>query len=242
MPWLEEFKRGEGMDPPRPIVVEGVLPPWVLVRFWEGTKPGITGARGRIWVVEDDPIELMDGLAQADLTEVIADARVTFVVGPGVAEKLRDQLGAKIELSMPGSHVSSRAMAGSAPATAGIAGGRGSAVVEAIRALHTTQEAEHRRLITEVNSIYAGRDRAWWARRYAHATRPASDEPLRILLPVSRYSTFVRHSASDVAESLRAMGHEARVLSEPDDASRLASIAYLREFASWKPDLVVLIN
>jgi hypothetical protein len=63
-----------------------------------------------------------------------------------------------------------------------------------------------------------------------------------VLLPISRYSTFVKHSAADLAEAFIAMGHDARVLTEPDDHSRLASPAYLRAFAEFRPDLVVLIN
>jgi hypothetical protein len=66
--------------------------------------------------------------------------------------------------------------------------------------------------------------------------------PIRVLIPISRYSTFVRHSAADLAAALATLRCESLVLTEPDDHSYLAEPAYLRALAEFRPDLVVLIN
>ncbi|MBS0189064.1 MAG: glycosyltransferase family 1 protein, partial [Planctomycetes bacterium] len=80
-------------------------------------------------------------------------------------------------------------------------------------------------------------DAAWWRERFADSSRP-----LRVLIPTSRYSTFVQHSSRDIARGLEALGHRAEVLIEPDGSSCLASGAYLDAILSLEPDLVICIN
>src|SRR5262249_4623960 len=110
-------------------------------------------------------------------------------------------------------------------------------IVRTLEQFAADQVAEHRRLEALVAGMYGARDRAWWRRRYE-----TNAERLRGLVPTARYSTFVRHSAADLAEAFTAAGWHARVLIEPDDRSHLSSVAYLRELAAFQPDLVVLIN
>jgi hypothetical protein len=63
-----------------------------------------------------------------------------------------------------------------------------------------------------------------------------------VLVPTCRYSTYVQHASRDLVAALTRAGSRAELLIEPDDASHFSSLAYLRRFAAFEPDLVVLIN
>ncbi|MFI4853657.1 MAG: hypothetical protein ACIAQF_01605, partial [Phycisphaerales bacterium JB065] len=65
---------------------------------------------------------------------------------------------------------------------------------------------------------------------------------LRVLIPVSRYTNFVQHSASDLASALRSLGHEPTILAEPAPHTLLSRLGYLRAWANTNPDLVLSIN
>lgn len=217
------------------IVAEGVCPPeWVLA-LASSLPPQPDGYSPALIVVQEDPIELLGALTSRDLSAVIADPRVTIVVGPGASKKLGDLLRRpeSLERSMP-----TRVMRSPALRV------RASPALEHVLAdAAEVQGAEHARARAEVLRKSEGRDRAWWSSRYESALSPGSEHPgLRVLVLSSRYSTFVRHAATDLADSLCAAGHAAEVLMEPDDHSRLATPAYLRAVERMDPDLVVLIN
>ncbi len=72
-------------------------------------------------------------------------------------------------------------------------------------------------------------------------TRAASDSK-RLLIVTTRYSTFMQHSAADLAGAFNAAGHQAEVLLEDDDSSVFASTALLVTQRRVRPDAVVLIN
>jgi hypothetical protein len=212
---------------PKPYSLEGAFPPWLLQRVHATTPMGSDGHRTRITLVQEDVLEALDGLACADLREMLADTRVEVIVGAGSGARFREALDARAATRAGGPAITLATVRRSASPT----------VVQSLGAFAEAQGAEHRRLCEEVARIYVGRDRAWWRARYAC---PA--QPLRVLVPTCRYSTFVKHSAADIAEAFGRAGWEARVLIEPDDTSHLSSLAYLREMAGFRPDLIVLIN
>lgn len=219
-------------DAGRPHTVEGIDPPWLLLKLVAATPRQKDGYGTPITVVQADPGELLDGLSLSDLRHVIADERIRFFIGPDAAERLAADLRTRSETQLVGPYIPLVTLR--ARATPGI--DRVTARAEA------DQIAEHDRLSAHVRSIYAARDRAWWNRRYEEALGSGSGDPLRILIPTCRYSTFIKHSSADLAEAFRARGCRAEILIEPDNHSRLASPAYLRRFAEFQPDLVVLIN
>lgn len=211
-----------------PVTVEGLDPPWLVLRLAEGMPPRGDGYWRRLRIVEPDLRALCDGLAAADLRGVLSQARVDLFIGPGAAERLAADLDARMATQITGPAL---ALPGCvrAPVAPGV-----------IEAANTRQVGRLERLTAEVARVYRGRDRAWWARRYAEAA--AGGEPLRVLIPAPRFSTFVRHAAADFAAALRDLGCEAEVLTEPDDSSLLSSVGYLEAIARLRPDLVVLIN
>lgn len=231
LPYLND--RGE-VDPARavkPIIVEGVTCPDLLERVWATTPRIADGYQPMILVVQEDAVELMDGLSRRDLRGVIADERVRWFVGAGASALLRAFLAERLHVALPADYLRSPGLGRAASPD----------LIEVVRGLHRAQQEEHARLSDAMRAIYSGRDVEWWRERWASAL-DGRGEPLRLLIPVSRYSTFVKHSASDLASALEGLGCEARLLSEPDAHSRLVSVAYLREMASWKPDAVMVIN
>lgn len=227
--------RWGGAQPGQPvkgIILEGLTPPSLLIDIWRRTPPQPDGFRTPILILHEDEGTALAAMEEPSETidSIIADERVHWFIGPGASGRLHSFLRSRIDLALPSDYVRSPVLRVAARPS----------VEEIVRSLHAEQQAEHQRLLTLMRSIYAGRDREWWRRRYDEAS--SGGHPLRILLPVSRYSTFVRHAASDLAESLREAGLEARLLSEPDDFSRLVAPAYLRAFSEWRPDAVVLIN
>ncbi len=213
----------------KPITIEGIDPPWLLLRMVEATPATQNGHRPRINVVQADVGELLDGLACADLRDVIGDDRVRFFVGADASVAFDRDLRSRFDTIIAGPIVRMHAKQRAAPSP--------EAVIEAVA---RDQGAEHERLTREVAKKYAERNVEWWRKRYEEAF--AAGRPLRVLIPTCRYSTFVRHSAEDLAEAARARGLEARLVIEPDDSSRLASVAYLRALSEFEPDLVLTIN
>jgi hypothetical protein len=242
---LSPPKGGTGVPPVdgRPHTLEGIDPPWLLVTLCNAFPRQKDGFQTSIRIVQSDPYELLDALALADLRHIIADERVSFFVGADAAQQLSTHLRARLHTIIGGPYIpllSTRTRA--TPAIAGV-----------ISEAESVQLAEADHLHAQVAAHYANRDRAWWTARYQtsmaaapspvpSAQCPVPSRPLRVLIPTCRYSTFIQHSSADLAAAFRAAGWEAQVLIEPDDHSHFSSLAYLRPFAEFQPDLVVLIN
>lgn len=219
---------------PRPssLTVEGIDPPWLLLKIAEAAPREKEGFWPRLLVVQADPLEFLDGLAQADLRGVLGEARTAVFVGPGAAERLAADLAARMAGQISGAYIPQRSLRTRlSPAVPEIAG-----------AAERAQVAEHQRLESRVAAAYRGRDDSWWKRRYAEAMAPGSGAPLRVLLPTCRYTTYVQHSARDLAAALCAAGYRAELLIEDDDSLRFSSVSYLRAIDRLEPDLVVMVN
>lgn len=212
------------------VTIEGMDPPWLLRLVAGATARRADGSWTRLIVVQADPGEFLDGLAQADLREVIGQERVSFFVGADAGERLSRDLDGRLGTKLAGPVVPLLSVR--RRVTPGLD--------QVIRGAEGRQVAEHERLTARVRARYAGRDRAWWRARYERAA--AGDEPLRVLVPTCRYSTFIQHSSRDLVEALGRAGCRAELLIEPDDWSHFSSVAYLRKLAELEPDLVILIN
>lgn len=215
-----------------PYVLEGIDPPWLVARVLRETPRGADGYHARVTIVQEDALELMDGLAQADLSELLREDRVRVLVGPDVAERLSRVLAESMDTQITGPGLSM--------STVRV---RVSPTIESVmQHAQRNQLAEQQRLAAEVERVYGaqgGRDRAWWARRLAAKN---GDAPRRVLIPTCRFSTYIKHSSADLAAAFERMGWESRVLIEPDEHSHLSGVAYYRAIAEFRPDLVVMIN
>lgn len=218
------------------VVVEGVDPPWLLMALFEETARSSDGFTPRLAVVQADAMELLDGLACADLSRLIVSGRTRFLVGAGAATELETWLWSRSATNVTGPVVRSSAIRKRASPTPDHA-------VESVRARMQAEDTQRR---DRLAARYRARGVAWWRTRFDAAldaeARARSTGGLRVLVPTCRYSTYVQHASEDFARAVRGLGHEARVLIEPDGHSRFSSLAYLREVEAFDPDVIVLIN
>lgn len=217
------------MHPP-PFVIEGVDPPWLVRAVAEALPPRPDGYAPRLTLLQEDPGELLDGLALADLGDLLGQPRVEVILGPDAASRLRAALAGRHDRHLGGAVVcqpSTRARVSPSPDR-----------------LINEAKAEQQRRCNEVglcvHSAYEGRDAAYWSGRYAEAL--GGGEPLRVLIPTCRYSTYIQHASRDLARAFERAGHRAEVLIEPDEHSTFSALSYLEAIDRLSPDLVVLIN
>ncbi len=223
--------RAQDASAPGPIVIEGADPPFLLQRLIRETPPADDGYCPRLTLVQRDPMELLDGLSVIDLREELRDSRLELLFGEDAGERLASGLESRFDLDIKSLCVTlstTRSRLTPSPA-------------EICERAQRGQSAALEELRRETDARYAGRDGGFWSARLRHALE-GDGPPLRVLIPTSRYTTFVRHSAADLEAAFRAFGCETRVLVEPDDHSRLSALAFRRAFAEFEPDLVVLIN
>lgn len=66
--------------------------------------------------------------------------------------------------------------------------------------------------------------------------------PLRILIPTTRYSTYIQHASRDLADAFQNIGCQTHIQIEPDDSSIATSLALSNAIDSFQPDLILCIN
>ncbi|MFN7020654.1 MAG: hypothetical protein ACK4WH_04900 [Phycisphaerales bacterium] len=213
-----------------PYIIEGMDPPWLAARVLRETPAAPDGYQASVTIVQEDPVELLDGLAQLDLAPLLAPGRVRVIVGPGAGEELLSTLMHRLDTQLLGPGLSMSTV------RTRLSPGIEASLQQALR----KQAHEQQSLLARVDRVYAGRDAAWWAERFARAL--GGGDPLRVLIPTCRYSTYIKHAAADLAAAFERIGHKACVLVEPDDHSHLSGVAYLRAIAELEPDMVVMIN
>lgn len=220
-----------------PCTVEGVDPPWLLQAIYRATPVRKDGARQRLFVVQANEGEFLDGLCQTDLREILGDPHVGFFVGQGAGPRFAADLRTRFDTRIAGPCV---------PLTT-LREPVSPSVQVIVREACMEQTREMGRLQAAAGAVYAGRDPAWWAARYRRALSGEREaggvhEPLRVLVPTCRFSTFIQHSSRDLVGAFQRAGCDARLMIEPDDASHFSMLAYLRQFTEFRPDLAVLIN
>ena len=217
----------------RPVYLQGIDPPWLL-RLFADRPPGQSmGERESITIVCQEIDRLMDGLAMIDLSDILASERTRVFVGAECGPALERHLHQSIDFGIMGTVFAART-------TGAVTSGDRIGTAAIVHAVADAQSAELTRLLARIDETYGGRDPRWWANRFEAIQQ--GRERARVLIPTSLLSTFVQHSARDLADALRDLGCDVRVLIEPDDYTRLSSVAFARPFAEWQPDLVVSIG
>lgn len=215
---------------PRPLTIEGLDPPWLFLASWNALPRNSLGYAPPITLVQSDAIELLDGLSAADLREALVDPRVRLLVGPDASQRWLNRALERLDEVVIGAIVT----------LPGVATPAAPPLKAQVAKATAAQTQEVARLTERVRRIYDERDAAWWRARYAEAA--SGGAPLRVLMPISRYSTFVRHSAEDLTEAFARAGCRAVVHTEPTPHSQWSSAGHLRAVADFEPDLVVVIN
>jgi len=219
--------------PIEPLLFDGIFPPWVFARAAEYTPTRADGQRTRLTIVEPDLMAFVDSISLTDVSAVLSEARVEAFVGEGASSKFAESLEGRAAF-----YLGKTCFNGVPLGRRGTPAGRSAG--QLLMDARDRQDARFATLTDRGETVYSGRDRAWWAARFDDAI--SGGTPLRVLIPTSRYTTYVRHSCEDLAEALRALGCDVRVLKEPDDASKFSAIAFWNEYVEWQPDLIIAIN
>ena len=212
----------------KPIYLEGADPPWMLEQLARARTRQQTGHLPPITILQADPGQFFDGLASVDLTGVLSAGNITALIGPDASRRLAESLASRARYHITGPSL-----------TALLTRSRLSPPLsQVLPAAMRSQEDLMLALQRRAGAIYGERTPRWWKARFASS----STEPLRILIPTTRYSTFVQHASRDLVRALATLGHDARLMIEPDDFTKFAATAYLAEIVDFQPDLIVLIN
>eukprot|EP00913_Durusdinium_trenchii_P005834 g5446.t1 len=218
--------------PLAPTTLVGASPPCTLLELLQRTDEGPNAYSPWMALIEPDPIALLDALAWPGAEEFASADRVLVFIGSDAVARFETWARDRFEAQALGEVIISPTL--TAPATPDPR-----TLVERIRA---DQQDEMYRVHARVESIYDDRDPAWWRLRYERALAPGSPDPLRVLIPTHRHSTYVRHAAEDLRAAFERAGARAQTLVEPDDHTNLSNIAYRRTIERFQPDLVIQIN
>ncbi|MBX3388250.1 MAG: glycosyltransferase family 1 protein [Phycisphaeraceae bacterium] len=222
---LTEHRASWREQPQAALFVAGCRTPW-LFKSASGARPRERlGYRAPICIVEPDTHAFLAALSMSDCSDQLQDDHVRAFVGPSAVDLFAAYQRTRIDLRISGT------VAHDAATPAAIF----HRVAASVSDVLTEQQAEVPRLEQSVRALYAERDLRWWNARLR-------ERPLRILIPTTRYSTFIQHSSRDIAGAFEAHGHEARVLIEPDGSSCFSAGAYLRAVRDFEPDLILCIN
>jgi len=224
-------RKAAGVGVGVPLYLEGLMPPWVARDMLSKRGPQEDGYCPRTLLVHRDVGECELGLSLADMAVALGSPGVHLYAGEGATWELSADLMARVDLDVSG------AVLVLVPPPARCQPG----LPEVVRGAEAAQSATEKELRARVDAAYGHRTQAWWAERYRRALA-GGGEPLRVLVPTSRYTTFLRHAAEDLARAMEGRGCRVRVLLEPDTASKARPPAFLRAFAEFDPDLVVFPN
>lgn len=227
-------KTFDGMNPANcpQIAIEGVNPPWLLLAIDARTGPNAFGYSPRLSLLQADAEEFFEGASVVDLRACLLQRRLRCFVGPDASERFeRDALG-RMDEQLGGIGMTSNTIRRRCRPE----------LTQSIRTISDAQRTGTEQLHREVAGLYAERDAPWWAQRYRRALSAGSDEPLRVLIPSCRFTTYVQHAARSLGEALARLGCEVDLLIEPDENSNISEWAYQKRFAEFRPDLVALFN
>jgi hypothetical protein len=224
-PAIAKMLAGQQPCPP-PLVVSGFGTPTLLREVWQQSRDCVGGYAPRLHVIEEDAHFALGGLSCEGLANIIGDARVSWWLGANARKRFEAWCRARVDEMLPAAALPSEGRQGPGDV----------ATHRVLEELKSTQAKELARLRSEVDPAYNVRDAGWWRSRYG------SSRSLRVLVLSCRHTTYVRHAASDLADALRALGHEVRLLEEPDSHTRLTALSYARAVGEHKPDLLVGVN
>ncbi len=230
--WRESLgvPRADGIAPALVLAAPAgaAVRPFLIRAADEASPVHASGFRRAIAVVAEDERELLRALAMMPLEDALARERLVVFAGRGCHERLDAWLGERLEFDTDaaiqslGTRTDERA--------AGI-----------VAAINERRAKDTARVRERVAGLYRGRTRESWAARFRGAL-DGTDQPLRVLIPTWRFSTFVRHASADLARAIERAGHVAEVLVQPDDTTTLPGLAYARAIERLRPDLCVLVN
>ena len=214
-----------------PLVVDqvalGLHVPWL----YEATRDTFLGATPVIYVVEPSWVAMAVALHLSDWTALLCDERVRLCCGRGAHAEL--ERAAHTDHQCPPPIIALRCL----PHESSQAVDTEPLLVRVKTRIDGRTEDLRRR----AEQVYAGRDAAWWARRYGEALS-GTGAPLRALGITCRFTTVLKYSMRDALHGMQAAGCVTRKLIEPSNHARLTPQVVLRALVEFEPDLVFIID
>lgn len=200
---------------PGMLIVQGITPPWLLARVLDAVGNGAQGYVPRVYSMHDaEPTELLDALGVVRMP--LGSVRLRS------ADSLEEELATQWRWRLP------KQVIGDPSASE-----RASEILTRVR---SQQRHEVERISKQVARNRRARDTRFYAERFN------SGNPLRILLPATRYSTYVRHAMDDLAGAITRAGDQPLVLSESSPDVRPSAAHELEAHAQFDPDLTIVAN
>ncbi|MDF1809980.1 MAG: hypothetical protein P1U42_09825 [Phycisphaerales bacterium] len=213
-----------------PIILEGVNPPWLFEALVNAPTPlGHPSFRQRLLILQADVIEFLDGLSMNDFGDALEDHRLEFFIGDNAESRLMEWASQRIDDAPPAIVIQNPLLKHKASPDA-------HEIMKKIDSLWTNNESE---LESEIQSRPI-RDSRWWVTRYKSALN--GDAPLRVLIPVSRYTTYLKYAAADAAQAFEKIGCQTQILIEADDSAMMSKCNGLRAAIDFDPDLILASN
>lgn len=212
-----------------PILLEGISPPWILKSLIDTPPPESTlGFRQRIIVLQRDWNEFFNGLAITDLGDELGSDRIEWFVGENAPDRLLAWFEDRITDCPPAFAIQNPQLRQ-----------KSTPDVNALLRQMTEQFDRNEASLIRALRDQETHDNAWWAQRYESISE---SEPLRVLVTVSRFTTYLRHIATDLANAFQAMGSECQIVIERDDSTKMSTSSLLQELNRFQPHLIVSIN
>lgn len=212
-----------------PWLLDGVGAGLFIPRLHKATHHLIMDYGPFLYVVEENERALALALRLSDWATALSDHRIMLFTGPGAWDDWHQTLLNNDPLAAPGTITSLTRWPGSPPSCAH----------ERVEALGRVRDARCVRMRRKAESLYAVRDRRFWARRFLSAD---DTNPLRVLCYTTRYSTFLQYSMHDLQQALERAGVTARMLIEETPGAHISDSTMLETITRFEPDLVIAID
>ena len=214
-----------------PLCVENVGLGYHIAWLYGATRDTFLGATPPLFLIEPSREALAVTLHLHDWQDLLRDDRVRVFTGPTATQDLEE---AAVEDDC---HLPPIAALRCLPHDPR----RRTEVGPALQRVAVRTDEQTESLRREVEQPYAGRDRAWWARRY-EAALSGTSRPLHVLGITSRFTTVLKYSMRDALHGLAMNGCATRMLIEGSNHARLTPRTMLKAIAKFQPDLVLIID
>lgn len=220
-----------------PILIEGVDPPWILKGLLDAKPPkNVPNFEQRLMVFQKDWDEFFDGLSCVDFGDELASQRVLWFVGEGASDRLLGWFEDRCDDAPPTMVIQNPLLRQ-----------KGDPDCPAMmRKIDAKWSAQSKSRVQWVRSRRV-RSREELARKFERILGGGSTgineaDRLRVLIPTSRYTSYVRYVAADLADALTRRGCRCHIKMEQDNSQIFSKGNYLGSLEEFDPDMVVSIN
>lgn len=218
-------------ESPAPFLIEGVDPPWLFIELAQRTPKLDSGYQPGIRLVQQDAGEFFDGCALCNISEILRQDRVDCFVGPHAAAMLTEALTRDTGTPIAGPYMPLRSLG--TPCAPSVS--------EIVREQLELQSQAHREHLDRIHKRDAARDELY-RRSWITSALDGSAEPLRVVIATCRFTTVLGEMGTDLAQSLRKLGCEVKLLTEPSDHRRLSPLGYSKVLDEFDPDIILAPN